>query len=62
MYTRLSLTKFLIAAIVVTIPAVILQETNPRYTWTYVGLIMLSIGVFYSGQLGRFVNYIGGVK
>ncbi len=62
MYVKISLTRFLLAAIVVTVPAVILSETSSqRNAWTYVGLVLLSLLVFYNKQISGFVSYIGGV-
>lgn len=61
-YSRLTLTRFLIAAIVVSIPAVILSETgNQKQAWAYTGLILLALFVFYSDQLNQFVKFIQGV-
>lgn len=61
-YKRLTLTRFLIAAIVISIPAVILSETgNQKNAWAYVGLILLALMVYYADQLKLFTNYIQGV-
>lgn len=63
MYKKISLTRFLIAAIVISIPAIFLTETgNSRNAWIYVGIVLLSMLVFYGDQLNTFVTYIGGVK
>lgn len=63
MYKKISLTRFLLAAIVISIPAVILAETSTRRNaWTYVGLILLSLLVFYGDQISRFVSYMRGVE
>lgn len=63
MYKKISLTRFLLAAIVVSIPAVILAETYDQKTaWAYVGLILLAIGVFYGDQISQFTSYIRKIK
>lgn len=61
-YKSLTLTRFLIGAIVISIPAVVLSETgSQKYAWAYVGLILLSLGVFYGDQLSKFTRFIQGV-
>jgi len=58
-YKDISLSRFLIAGIVISIPAVILTENNPKYAWWYIALILLSLAVFNYPQVNRFVLYIG---
>lgn len=61
-YKRLTLTRFLLASIAVSIPAVILSETgNQKQAWAYVGLILLAMLIFYADQLDQFVKFMRGV-
>lgn len=62
MNAKISLTRFLLAAVIVSIPAVILSETSSRRNaWIYVGLILLSLSVYYKDQFASFVSYLRGV-
>jgi hypothetical protein len=61
-YTNLTLTRFLIGAIIISVPAIVLSETgSQKYAWAYVGLILLSLAVFYGDQLSKFTKFIQGV-
>lgn len=57
MYKEVGLTGYLLAGVVVSIPAVILTETNPGYAWSYVVLILLALMVFYSPQVKQFTTF-----
>lgn len=60
-YKTVDLTKFLLAGIVVTVPAIFLEQSkDEEMAWYYVGLIILSMLVFYNEQVKRFVTFLGG--
>jgi hypothetical protein len=51
-YRKIPFVRFALGAVVVMIPALLLEQTGEgRWAWAYVGLILLMVAVFYSDGL-----------
>lgn len=57
-YKNINLLTFALAGVVVSIPLIILQESNEDYAWSYVLLIAVSLLVFYYPQVDEFTRYL----
>lgn len=57
---KIDLTRFLIAGVIVSIPAIIMQEMGyVKQAWAYVGLIILALVIFYYREFSSFTSYLG---
>lgn len=54
------LLPYIVAGILVSVPALILENTgNTSRAWAYVGLIVLSLVIFYNREFTLFFNMLG---
>lgn len=58
-YIDISLSRFMVGAVVVSMPVFIMESNNQRdWSWRYVLLISTMMLIVNSGGLNRFVNYL----
>jgi hypothetical protein len=56
-YLKINFWTFGLALAVVSIPVFFLRESNPRWAWAYVALIMLMLVITYRTGMSAFANY-----
>jgi len=57
-YRKIPFTRFALAAVVISLPAMLLEQTGrARWAWAYVGLIILMMVVFYADGLSKAASF-----
>lgn len=59
MYSKINLWHFILGAGVVTLPALYLEQANPRWAWRYVALILLMVLVTNPDGVQAFASFVG---
>lgn len=61
-YRSIPFLRFALAAVVVSIPAILLEQTGKeKEAWTYVALVLLMLLVFYSNPLSRAASFTSSI-
>ncbi len=50
--------RFALGLAVVSIPAALLENSDSRWAWRYVALILLALVIFYWSGLGQFARFM----
>jgi len=57
-YRNIPFWRFVLASVVVLIPAAVLEEQSEQWAWRYVGLILLMMVVTQFSELSAFQRFL----